>query len=799
MADNRIELVAQLNTTESEKVIQGQLENMKNLTIKVKCDVDTSSIKLLQSKLSNLSTGSATNTIQIIDKKAVKSDVDAIIETFDLAASKLNMKKNELRAMLSQPIADFKTAFATNDYSALEAAWLRLTDIIQKSSKEIYSADEVVIQSQKELRETLLSFGKVSIDPHSYDDLINLAGSAKQAAQMMNTVFGIGNWTKGVAGGANLGLDSLADWLPQLKIEYNDIAGAIQRFYEVLSEKPQKIGVFDSIIAESGKVSEAFNTVLTALKLPLDEWTTDEAGKIVSIIHAFDEPFDTTNWQDATKQVNEFDAAVTKTSNDLKNNPPQIAVGGSTNATLESAKNAISEFYKAQEAAGGISGTVERVKKATEDTSGSLQRFFVQVERGDNSIETLTYALNEQGTAYEYLGKVIREADNSTAFMHKDVDTQWNEQAEKVRGFEADLKKAGLTSEELKTQLANLKAQLETRGGNNALRAFLKDFDLLKASAMATRKEMAATNDEMRKADAITSLGNRIKSNAAALESWGNANRKATVSTKQISGEVGTYADKFAELTRRMNEYKMKAQNGTLAPADIQGFKHLTEEVNAYKKQAESAGLTTSKFFTNMASQLRMVIQRWVGLYAMINYIRKMVDEVKSLDTAMINLKRVTDETEESYARFLKSATANAAALKTTTSSIVEQSYQWAKLGYSMDEALELANASTIYMRVGDVDQSQALSNLVTSLKAFKLEAKDTMGVVDRLDKLNNEFAVSASGLGQGLERSASAMAMTGNSLDQTLALLTGAGEITQNLENTGRKVAHKKLYRLKS
>jgi hypothetical protein len=60
------------------------------------------------------------------------------------------------------------------------------------------------------------------------------------------------------------------------------------------------------------------------------------------------------------------------------------------------------------------------------------------------------------------------------------------------------------------------------------------------------------------------------------------------------------------------------------------------------------------------------------------------------------------------------------------------------------------------------------------------------MGVVDKLDKLNNNFAVSASGLGQGLERSASAMAMTGNSIDQTLALLTGAGEITQNLENTG-------------
>jgi TP901 family phage tail tape measure protein len=63
------------------------------------------------------------------------------------------------------------------------------------------------------------------------------------------------------------------------------------------------------------------------------------------------------------------------------------------------------------------------------------------------------------------------------------------------------------------------------------------------------------------------------------------------------------------------------------------------------------------------------------------------------------------------------------------------------------------------------------------------------MDVVDKLDKLNNEYAVSAAGLGEGLERSASAMAMSGNTLEETLAMLTGAGEITQNLENTGNGI----------
>jgi TP901 family phage tail tape measure protein len=162
-----------------------------------------------------------------------------------------------------------------------------------------------------------------------------------------------------------------------------------------------------------------------------------------------------------------------------------------------------------------------------------------------------------------------------------------------------------------------------------------------------------------------------------------------------------------------------------------------------------------------------------------------MIDNIKELDTAMINLQRVTHETGEGYERFLANASDRAKELKTTTSALIEQSYQWAKLGYDMEDSLKLSEASTIFSRVADVGQEQALKNLVTAMKAYGIEAEDVMSIVDKLDKLNNEYAVSAAGLGDGLERAASAMAMTGNSIDQTLAMLTGAGEITQNLENT--------------
>lgn len=49
-----------------------------------------------------------------------------------------------------------------------------------------------------------------------------------------------------------------------------------------------------------------------------------------------------------------------------------------------------------------------------------------------------------------------------------------------------------------------------------------------------------------------------------------------------------------------------------------------------------------------------------------------------------------------------------------------------------------------------------------------------------------NDFATSASALGDGLSKSASSMKLAGASMNQTLAMLTGMAEITQNANESG-------------
>lgn len=156
--------------------------------------------------------------------------------------------------------------------------------------------------------------------------------------------------------------------------------------------------------------------------------------------------------------------------------------------------------------------------------------------------------------------------------------------------------------------------------------------------------------------------------------------------------------------------------------------------------------------------------------------------EVYKIDEAMTRLDKITNVSSEKYSEFLLSAKTNAQELGLSLSSLINQTSQWADLGVGIDTASELAKISTIYSQVQDVSPTEAISNLFSIMKAFDIEAENSITIVDKLCKLNNEFSSSSGALGEALVNSASAMALGGNSLEKTLALLTGGAETTKDI-----------------
>ena len=303
---------------------------------------------------------------------------------------------------------------------------------------------------------------------------------------------------------------------------------------------------------------------------------------------------------------------------------------------------------------------------------------------------------------------------------------------------------------------------------------------LMKALGIETRNVVSDTRQAKAAAQDLRNINTYEKSMQNTMytaQRYFNANSK-------ISSNMEAYA-KFVDF---FNNYGDKIKNKQFEQGNSN---QMTKDWSELKKYIQDAGLETDKlsvklrklFGTNLASQFASQ-----AINAMRQGLQQVYQNVVDIDSAMTELKKVTDETSGTYSKFLSEAGERAKNVGSTVSDIVNATADYARLGYSLDDAKTLADVSAVYYNVGDdLDSfSTATDNIVGTMKAFNLQADDAIGLVDKLNAVSNNYAVSSGDLGNILQRSASAMEAAGNTLDQTIALGTAMNSVLQSADTTG-------------
>lgn len=225
--------------------------------------------------------------------------------------------------------------------------------------------------------------------------------------------------------------------------------------------------------------------------------------------------------------------------------------------------------------------------------------------------------------------------------------------------------------------------------------------------------------------------------------------------------------------------------------ADLTEF---NTQLGAFKSKCKAAGVATASWVSGIKdawTHFSYFFGASRVFYAIIQRTKELYNNVKELDTAMVALKKVTDETSGTYSRFLSDAKQSSKELGASLTDFVNSTADFAKLGYSISDSSELAKVATMYLNVGDdldgIDD--ATSTIVSTLKAFNMTASQSESIIDKLNEVSNRFAVSSGDLGQGLANSAAALSTAGNDLNETIALLTAGTEITQNASEMGNSI----------
>ena len=447
---------------------------------------------------------------------------------------------------------------------------------------------------------------------------------------------------------------------------------------------------------------------------------------------------------------------------------------------------------------------------------------FEQVENRYNRLLTQTPELVKnyeevraavRGIAAEW-DNTAESADKLTATQHriktlnKEVGAQRTSNVEQIKNFIDSLGKYD-------AQIANSKSKLSALGdagiGSEAA-AKLEDFESALKNARdeierfrnaSNKSEIKKFGDQVLKAERkLKQLSTTTRQAFSSLSASQTAEKSITTVTNKLRALVNTMTNYIASngkirtdagLSTRFDEVLEEANahlNGSIQLNDAD-YNRLREQFGAIQTDAKNLGISGETGFQRLNNQVQKLATYLSGatlLFGAINQIKTMITNVIELDSAMTELKKVTDETDATYESFLTNAVSRAKSLGAALSDVVSATADFARLGYDIADSAALADAAIVYKNVGDGIESidDASTSIISTMKAFGVEAEDVMTIVDRFNEVDNRFSISSKGIGDALLRSASSLATAGNTLDESIALITAMNEVVQDPDVVG-------------
>lgn len=247
---------------------------------------------------------------------------------------------------------------------------------------------------------------------------------------------------------------------------------------------------------------------------------------------------------------------------------------------------------------------------------------------------------------------------------------------------------------------------------------------------------------------------------------------------KGTNGDIQKFV---AEITQADNSVEKYALTLNTARGNLysmsKGVKEATSFFESFSVGLKKRAISLAQYAMTFAS-LRTAIQVF----------RAAINNVKDLDSAFVELSRISHDSSAALEEFRKKSFEVADQVGSTAAQVINSAAQWEHLGYNVKEAGELAKVSSIYKNIADgmSSDSEATEDLVAIMKAYGFQANQAIDVTDALIAVSNNYAVTAADIGNALKRSASAMSVANNTFEQNVALATAMAEVTQNAEKSG-------------
>lgn len=271
--------------------------------------------------------------------------------------------------------------------------------------------------------------------------------------------------------------------------------------------------------------------------------------------------------------------------------------------------------------------------------------------------------------------------------------------------------------------------------------------------------------------------------------------RLAEIKSKLTDGKkIELMTDNQASAVQQVEVQMQKMQE---AMTQLQGGATKTStEIRTLTTESQNAGNKLKMAFdegTASVNKLGISLKTIAGyiigggvLMQGIQAIKNAFSELTQVDKDLIDISRVASESLD-LGQYTSHANDLGMALNQTTDNILQTAYAVQKLGYDLEgSGDELVRWSSIFSNVADINVDEAMGELVTVMKGFNLQATEAGRIIDVFNEVSNRMAVNAGDIGEAFKSSAASLHLANTSLEEGVALITGATEVLRDAGRAG-------------
>ncbi len=227
----------------------------------------------------------------------------------------------------------------------------------------------------------------------------------------------------------------------------------------------------------------------------------------------------------------------------------------------------------------------------------------------------------------------------------------------------------------------------------------------------------------------------------------------------------------------RISNNKMLQQWNT----DFNRVNNQLTNVNRQMNTLNSGGYRMGEMLTQGIKKMLIWSVAATAIYAPFRAFQRGLQTLKEIDTALVNIEKVTNRTKEEMQDLAKSAADVGVAFGRTAQEYLSAVTEFSRAGYGKS-AEELGKTSLLLQNVGDVNSEVANSFLLATDAAYKLggSQEKLTNVINGLNNVSNKNATTVSKLSDGMSVSASIAEQAGVRIEELSGAISTMTIVTQ-------------------